>query len=141
MGGRGHPSLRVLREPVLTDCEAPNLARVDLEVDVNLGSVVELADRPGVTLVVVVLRVDFVVDGGESWKTVGAVLSHDVGFHGMGARVGEVHDGTDDGIILRIEDFAGEQPALLLVFFIERTAGHGNQKDERANEERGVLER
>ena len=46
------------------------LARVDFQVNVNLGAVFELADRLGGALVALVLGVDLVLDGGgERGKT------------------------------------------------------------------------
>jgi len=53
---------------------------VDLEVDVDLGAVVELADGLGVALVIVELGVDFVVHVRKAGEAVGAVLSHDYRF-------------------------------------------------------------
>jgi len=37
---------------------------VDFQADVNLGAIVELADSLGAAFVVVVLRIDFVIESG-----------------------------------------------------------------------------
>src|ERR1700678_4796149 len=64
-------------------------AGADAQVDVDLGAVVELADRFGIALVAVELGVDFVVHGaGECGEAIGAVLADDVGLNRARAGVG-----------------------------------------------------
>src|SRR5579863_9860646 len=88
------------------------LLRINLEVEVNLGPVIELADGLGFAFPPFVLGVNLIVDrGGKRGKAVGAVDTDDIGFYRAGAGVGEVDDGIGQGIILRIKYFAEEQAA------------------------------
>jgi len=57
------------------------------------------------------------------------------------ARIGEIHDSADDGIILLIEHFAGKQPAELRIFLVESAAGHGEHEQKRTRQESGAPER
>ena len=79
---------------------------VDLEIDVDLWPVVELAHRFCIALAAVNLSVDLVVHVGEPWETVGPVLADDVGLDGVSARIGEIDDGADDRIILLVQHLA-----------------------------------
>lgn len=97
------------------------LLSIDLQVNVNLRSFVELADGFGLALVPVVLRIDFVIYRGEAGETVGAFLADDVRLHRVSAGIGQVDDGAGDRIILLIKHFT-EQQAPLLFFFL---VGHG----------------
>jgi len=51
-----------------------------------------LADRLGIALMIVVLRVNFVIHVGKPRKPVRAVLPDNVRLNGVGAGVGEVND-------------------------------------------------
>src|ERR1700758_5218412 len=90
-------------------CRATPSLGVNAKIDVYLLAGVELADGLGVTLVAIKLGVDFIVDiGREGGDVIGAVLRRDIGFYGAGAGVGEVNDGRRQGIVLTINDSAGE---------------------------------
>src|SRR5713226_9596974 len=68
------------------------LLSIDLQIDGNLGTVVELTDGLDVALATVVLRVDLVVDIRlERRETIAAVLADDVGFDRARARIGQVN--------------------------------------------------
>jgi hypothetical protein len=110
----------------------------DLEIDVDLRAVVELADRLGIALVAVVLSVDLVVDGREAGEAIRAFLADNVGLHGVGAGVGEIYDRADYGIIPQIKDFAVEQAALGFVFVVGKSVGDRNREQERAGDESGL---
>src|SRR5436309_4547337 len=61
------------------------LADRDLQIEIDLGPIVELADSFGIALLALVLGVYLVVHaGGECRKTVGAVRTDDVGLHRAG---------------------------------------------------------
>ena len=114
---------------------------VDFEIDVNLGTIVELADRAGVAFVAFELGVHLIVHVGESRKAIGAVLPDDVGFYRMGPGVGEINDGTNDGIVMLIEHLAGQQTALGAILFIERGTGHREYEKDHASQQRRLSER
>jgi hypothetical protein len=109
--------------------------RIDSEINVNLRTVVELAYGPRVALVVVVLRVDFIVHRGKPWKTIAPVLAHDVGLDGMGPGIRKIYDSADDGIVLPVEHFTGEQPALLLIFIIQSARNNRKYNQQRTSQE------
>src|SRR5258708_32580322 len=119
---------------------APSLC-VDLEIDVYLGPVVELTDRLGVALAVIMLSVNLVIHSGQAREAVGAILADDVGLHRMSARIGEVNDGPHHGIILLVEHFAVEQAALLLIFLVGGSMSHHRQHHKnRTGDQWGLLE-
>jgi hypothetical protein len=107
---------------------ATGLLGVDLEIDIDLWAVIELADRFGVAFVAVELGVNLVIDRGETGKTVSAVFADDVGFYGVGTGVGEIHDRVGDRIVMLIEDFAVEQAALLLILVGSGVGSEGKNK-------------
>ena len=109
---------------------------IDLQVEVDLGTVVELADGFGIALTALELSVDLVVDGGgEGGKAIGAVRADDVGFHGASASVGDVNDGVGKRIVLRVEHFAEEQAADRLLFLVRRGAGERTKDGQQAQQE------
>jgi hypothetical protein len=108
--------------------------RVDSEINVNLRTVIELADGPRIAFVVVVLRVDFVIHGGKPWKTVAPVLSHDVGFDGVSPGIREIYDSADHWIVLLVEHFAREQPPLLLIFIIQSARSNRKYNQQRTSQ-------
>src|ERR1700738_5116041 len=77
------------------------LARVNLKIQVDLGTVVKLTNRFGLTLVAVVLAIDLIIHcSRERGEAIRAVRSNDVGFHGAGPRIGEVdHSVGNRGVL------------------------------------------
>src|ERR1700683_3588306 len=112
---------------------------LNLQINVNLCAIVELADGLGVAFLAVVLSIDLIVDRGESGEAICALLADNVGLHGVGAGVGEVDDRADYGIILLIEHLAVEKAALRFVFVVGKSVGHSNREQKRAGDEDGFL--
>ena len=103
----------------------------DFQRDVDLGAIVELANRFGCALVFIELGIDFVIDARlEPGKTVGSVSTNDVGFYGACLRVGEIDDGVGQRTVSGVEDFAGEQSGLVYFFGIasEQLGGSGEHR-------------
>ena len=104
-------------------------AWVDFQVEVDLRTVVKLADRFSVALAALVLGINLVVDGGgQRGKAVCTVRADDVGFNGSIAGIGDVDDCIRQGIVLRVEDLAEKQAADDLFFFVGRGAGNRAQR-------------
>jgi len=103
---------------------------VDLEVDVDLGAVVELADGLGVALVIVELG----VASCPRSKGRGSGRCRPVPRYRFSTACVRVlvryTIALDDGIILLIEHFAGKQPAELRIFLVESAAGHGEHEQK-----------
>ena len=120
---------------------AQALLGMDLQIKVDLGAVVKLADGLSVAFAIVELSIDLIVDGGEAGKTISAVLPDDIGLYRVGAGIGEIDDGIDHRVILLIEYFAEEQTALLPVLLI-RGGGDGNgyHEKESGGNESGIAE-
>src|SRR5215813_12008341 len=75
---------------------ATGLPVVNLQVDIDLLAVIELAHGLGVALAAIKLSINFVVDvGGKRWESIGAIAAYDVGLHGTSARVREIYHGID----------------------------------------------
>src|SRR5437879_7708964 len=89
---------------------------VNSEVNVHCGAAVELAYGLAVALATIVLSVEFVigVEGGR-WETVLTVLAYDVGFDRARAGVGQVHDGARQGVLLLVDDAAGQEASRRVV--------------------------
>src|ERR1700758_4046963 len=82
-------------------------AGIYFQVHVDLGAVVELADRLGIAAMALVLGINFVIDGGrESRETVGAIGADDIGFHRASAGIGEIDNGVGKRVIPRVEHLA-----------------------------------
>jgi hypothetical protein len=106
------------------------LAGVNLQVNVDLGAVVELADGLGIALMAFVLGVDLVVDGaGKGGEAIGAIGSDDVAFDGAGAAVGEVNDGVGERVILQVEDLT-EKKAAGRFILLRQAAGRQSECSE-----------
>src|SRR5215469_5731963 len=117
-----------------------SLTCVDLKVEIDLGAFVELADRLGVALVAVVLGVHLVIDyGGQGGKTILAVGSNNVGLDGASASIGHVNDSVFQGIVLRVQHLAVEQPADGFLFLIGSGTGECAQnKQESAHKQNSL---
>src|SRR5258708_18896714 len=114
---------------------------MDLQINVDLGAVVELADGFSVAFTIVELSIDLIVDGGEAGKTISAVLPDDIGLYRVGAGIGEIDDGIDHRVILLIEYFAEEQTALLPVLLVRGGGSRdGHYEKERNGNESGIAE-
>ena len=109
---------------------------VYFQVDIDLRPIVELAHRTGIALSIIELGVHFIIDSRETREAVSTVLTNDVGFHRVGARIGEVDDGADNGVILLVEHLPRKQSALLFIFFVKSIASSRKQEDESASQER-----
>src|SRR5271157_3198705 len=82
---------------------------VDFQTDVNLRTIVKLADGFRSALLVVVLCIHLVIDAGlKRRKTVGSVRTNDVGLHGAGVSVGQIHDRVRQRIVAAVQHFASE---------------------------------
>jgi hypothetical protein len=114
---------------------------LNLQINVDLSPIVELTDGLSIALFAVVLSIDLVIHRGEAGKAIRALLTDDVGLHGVGAGVGEVDDRADYGIILLIEDFAIKEATLGFVFVVGESVSHRNREQERSGDERGVRAR
>ena len=106
--------------------------RVDFQVHVDLGAVVELANPFGIALFAVILGIDFVIDGrGEGGKTVRTVFADDVSFHGSSSCVGDIDDGVGYGIVLLVENFSKKQASGGFLFLIcQRRARDQSDRDK-----------
>ena len=120
---------------------------VNLQVEVDLRAVIELADGFGLAFVAFILSVYLVVNSrGEGRKTVGAVRTDNVGLHGAIPRIRDVDDGVGHGVVLRIENLAKEEAAYGFFFFVREGPGHGTEahhnqarKSDSCNHGAGVI--
>src|SRR5579872_4223147 len=118
------------------------LFRIDSQIDVNLGAIVELADRFRIAFVAVELGVDLVVGGGKAGKAVGAFVPDDIGFYSVRAQVGKVDDRVEDRIVLLIENLAQKKPALGFFFLVgSGKGGKRNDKQQGGGKIRSALQR
>ena len=82
----------------LQEFTAEPLPGIHFQVQIHLGTVVELTDPLGVALFPLILGVYLVIDGRrESRKAVASVLAHNIGLHRTSSRVGHVNDGVSAG--------------------------------------------
>src|ERR1700722_3605172 len=104
---------------------------VDPQVDIYLGTSIELADGFCVALAITVLGVDFVVHvGRERREAVDPVLADDESFYRAGAGIGEINHGTGKGRVLLINDLSSQQTPRVaaLVLGIGLRAGQHEDK-------------
>src|SRR5271163_3528126 len=89
---------------------------IDLQVDVDGLTIIELADRLRMALTVVELGVDFVINIGlQGRKAVRSVGSYNVGLYRASMGVGQVDDRVLQWIIAVVKHLAGEQARFILL--------------------------
>src|SRR6266403_235041 len=118
----------------LVDClmcgDSTRSAIVDLEIDIYLLPIVELADRLGVALVAVELGVNLVVDiRGERWEAVDAIVANDIGLNRARARIGQVDDRVRERCLLPVQDLAGECAAVIALLVKGTGCGKADQQE------------
>ena len=119
-----------------THFATPVLADVDFQIEIELGTIVKLADGFRIALFALVLGIDLVIhDCGKSREAVCSVGSDDVGLDGASAGIGEVDDGIREGVVLMIKNLAQEEPANSLVFLVERRARVHKREHQKETED------
>lgn len=100
------------------------LSAVDLEINVDGLTIVELTHRFRVALLPVELGIDLIINiRGEGREAIGAVLTDDVSFYGAGSRVGEVDDSVGQRRVLVIDDPARQEAAVIVFLFRGQARG------------------
>lgn len=93
-----------LQRPPFTKTD---LARIDLQDQVNLGAVVELADGLGIAFVVLELGVHLIVDSrSERGEAIAPVFTYNIRLHRASPGVRNINYRIGEGIIVVIQNLS-----------------------------------
>jgi hypothetical protein len=105
---------------------------IDLQTDVDLAAIIELADRLGAALAIIELRIDLVIESGlKSWKAKSTIGSDDVGLYRARMGIRQVDDGIRQRVVAAIQHLACEKTGFFFLRIASEQLDGGGHRGSR----------